>query len=135
MYQSEVSIRVRYAETDRMEYVYYGRYAEYFEIARVETLRTLGITYRELEDSGILLPVFEYSVKFFKPVYYDELIIVKTVIPVLPSARIRFEYETYNSENIRVNNASTSLVFIRKETKKPCSAPDSLLNRLKPFFR
>lgn len=135
MYQSEVSIRVRYAETDRMEYVYYGRYAEYFEIARVETLRTLGITYRELEDSGILLPVFEYSVKFFKPVYYDELIIVKTVIPVLPSARIRFEYETYNSENIRVNNASTSLVFIRKETKKPCSAPDSLLSRLKPFFR
>ncbi|MBL7928147.1 MAG: acyl-CoA thioesterase [Bacteroidia bacterium] len=134
MFQSEVSIRVRYAETDRMEYVYYGRYAEYFEIARVETLRSLGITYRELEDSGILLPVLEYQVKFLKPVYYDEMITVKTVIPVLPAARIQFEYETFNNENVRVNIASTSLVFIRKETKKPCAAPESLLSRLRPYF-
>ncbi len=134
MFQSEVSIRVRYAETDKMEYVYYGRYAEYFEIARVEALRSLGITYRELEDSGILLPVLEYNVKFFKPVYYDELITVKTVIPVLPTARIHFEYETFNNDNIKVNSASTSLVFIKKETKKPCSAPESLLNKMRPYF-
>ncbi len=134
MFQSEVSIRVRYAETDKMEYVYYGRYAEYFEIARVEALRSLGITYRELEDSGILLPVLEYNVKFFKPVYYDEMITVKTVIPVLPAARIQFEYETFNNENVKVNSASTFLVFIRKETKKPCSAPESLLSRMRPFF-
>lgn len=134
MFKSEVSIRVRYAETDKMEYVYYGRYAEYFEIARVESLRSLGITYRELEDSGILLPVLEYQVKFFKPVYYDEMIIVKTVIPVLPAARIHFEYETFNSENFKVNSASTSLVFINKATKKPCAAPQSLLSRLKPYF-
>lgn len=134
MFQSEVSIRVRYAETDKMEYVYYGRYAEYFEIARVEALRSLGITYRELEDSGILLPVLEYHVKFFKPVYYDELITVKTIIPVLPAARIHFEYETFNNDNIKVNSAATSLVFIRKDTKKPCSAPESLLNRMRPYF-
>lgn len=134
MYQSEVSIRVRYAETDKMEYVYYGRYAEYFEIARVEALRNLGITYRELEDSGILLPVLDYHVKFFRPVYYDELITVKTVIPVLPSARIYFEYETFNSENTKVNSASTSLVFINKDTKKPCAAPESLVSRMSAYF-
>lgn len=134
MFQSEVSIRVRYAETDKMEYVYYGRYAEYFEIARVEALRSLGITYRELEDSGILLPVLEYSVRFFKPVYYDEIITVKTVIPVLPAARILFEYETFNNDNIKVNSAATTLVFIRKETKKPCYAPENLLTRMKPYF-
>lgn len=135
MFHSTISIRVRYAETDRMEYVYYGRYAEYFEIARVETLRNLGITYRELEDSGILLPVLDYQVKFFKPVYYDELITVKSVIPVLPAARIHFNYETFNSDNIKVNSASTSLVFIKKETKKPCPAPESLLVKLRPYFK
>jgi acyl-CoA thioester hydrolase len=135
MFHSTISIRVRYAETDRMEYVYYGRYAEYFEIARVETLRNLGITYRELEDSGILLPVLDYQVKFFKPVYYDELITVKSVIPVLPAARIHFNYETFNSDNIKVNSASTSLVFIKKETKKPCPAPESLLGKLRPYFK
>jgi acyl-CoA thioester hydrolase len=134
VFKSEVQLRVRYAETDRMGYVYYGRYAEYFEIARVESLRSLGISYRELEDSGILLPVIDYSVRFFKPVFYDEWIVVKTVIPELPAARITFQYETCNKDDVLLNTASTSLAFISKETQRPCRAPDSLIKKLKPFF-
>lgn len=134
MFKSEVQLRVRYAETDRMGYVYYGRYAEYFEIARVESLRSLGISYRELEDSGILLPVIDYSVRFFKPVFYDEWIVVKTVIPELPAARITFQYETCNKDDVLLNSASTSLAFISKETQRPCRAPDLLIKKLKPFF-
>jgi acyl-CoA thioester hydrolase len=117
-----------------MGYVYYGRYAEYFEIARVESLRSLGISYRELEDSGILLPVIDYSVRFFKPVFYDEWIVVKTVIPELPAARITFQYETCNKDDVLLNSASTSLAFISKETQRPCRAPDLLIKKLKPFF-
>jgi acyl-CoA thioester hydrolase len=117
-----------------MGYVYYGRYAEYFEIARVESLRSLGISYRELEDSGILLPVIDYSVRFFKPVFYDEWIVVKTVIPELPAARITFQYETCNKDDVLLNTASTSLAFISKATQRPCRAPDSLIKKLKPFF-
>lgn len=134
MFKSEVQLRVRYAETDRMGYVYYGRYAEYFEIARVESLRSLGISYRELEDSGILLPVIDYSVRFFKPVFYDEWIVVKTVIPELPAARITFQYETCNKDDVLLNSASTSLAFISKATQRPCRAPDLLIKKLKPFF-
>jgi acyl-CoA thioester hydrolase len=134
VFKSEVQLRVRYAETDRMGYVYYGRYAEYFEIARVESLRSLGISYRELEDSGILLPVIDYSVRFFKPVFYDEWIVVKTVIPELPAARITFQYETCNKDDVLLNSASTSLAFISKETQRPCRAPDLLIKKLKPFF-
>jgi acyl-CoA thioester hydrolase len=89
MFVSEYKIRVRYAETDRMGYVYYGNYATYFEVARVEALRRLGVSYRQLEDSGILLPVLNYSVKFLKPVYYDEEIKIITAIPELPGARIQ----------------------------------------------
>ncbi|MCC6384383.1 MAG: acyl-CoA thioesterase [Bacteroidia bacterium] len=134
MFSYEIQIRVRYAETDRMSYVYYGRYAEYFEVARVETLRSLSITYRELEDKGILLPVLDYSVRFFKPAFYDELLTIKTTIPELPAARIKFSYETFNPSGTKINKAETTLVFIHKLTAKPCPAPIEVISRLKEYF-
>ena len=88
MFNTETKIRVRYAETDRMGYVYYGNYATYFEVARVESLRTMGMTYKEMEDQGIILPVLEYYIKFIKPAFYDDLLTIKTTIPTLPTARI-----------------------------------------------
>jgi acyl-CoA thioester hydrolase len=133
MFNSEIQLRVRYSETDRMNYVYYGHYAQYFEVARVEALRSLGITYKDMEDSGIILPVLDYSIKYFKPAYYDDLLTVKTVIPRIPEARIYFEYETYNGE-LLLNKASTTLVFINTKTGKPCAAPSALTDKLKHYF-
>lgn len=135
MFASEVRIRVRYGETDRMGYVYYGNYAEYFEVGRVEALRELGLSYREMEDSGILLPVSDYSIKYLKPAYYDELLTVKTSIPEIPSgARLRFLYETYNESGARLNFGETTLVFVRKETGRPTSAPESFLEKIRKYF-
>ena len=135
MYKHQTQIRVRYSETDRMHYVYYGNYAQYFEVARVEALRNLGVSYKELEEvEGVLLPVLDYQIKFIKPAFYDELLTINTSITKLPEARIHFEYETLNEKNELINKASTTLVFVRKETMKPMMAPDNLLSKLKSYF-
>lgn len=134
MFTSEIKLRVRYAETDRMGFVYYGNYAVYFEVARVEALRTLGISYRNIEDSGILLPVVNYTVKFLKPVHYDEELRIVTVIQKLPQVRINFEYECYNEKGEVVTTAYTTLAFIRKSSNKPCGAPSDVLEKMGKYF-
>lgn len=134
MYISETTLRVRYAETDRMGYVYYGNYSQYYEVGRVEALRNLGFSYKKMEDSGIMLPVLEFSIKYFKPAYYDDLLIVKTTIKELPSTRIHFYYEIYNQSNVLLNKGDTSLVFVNVESGKPCKAPDDFIASLKKYF-
>jgi len=134
MYTTETTIRVRYAETDRMGYVYYGNYAQYFEVGRVEALRQLGMSYRALEDSGILLPVIDYAAKFLKPAFYDDLLTIKTTIPDLPQVRIKFLYETFNLNGDKLNEAETTLVFINKGNNKPCSPPPDFIKEIKKFF-
>jgi acyl-CoA thioester hydrolase len=134
MFSSEVRIRVRYGETDRMGYVYYGNYAEYFEVGRVEALRELGMSYRDMEDSGVLLPVLDYSIKYLKPAYYDELLTIKTMIIEMPTARLKFKYETYNEAGSMINFGETTLVFVKKETGKPCGAPADFVERIKQYF-
>ncbi|HCW09354.1 MAG TPA: thioesterase, partial [Cytophagales bacterium] len=96
MYQSETRIRVRYGETDQMGFVYYGNYAMYYEVARVESLRQLGLTYKELEDGGVMMPVLENKSKFFAPAFYDDELRIVTTIHDLPSVRITFTYEIFN---------------------------------------
>ena len=130
MLKSEIKLRVRYAETDRMGYVYYGNYAQYFEVGRVETLRELGLSYKELEDSGIILPVYTFSIKYLKPAFYDDVLTVKTIIKEMPGARINFEYETYNEKNELLNKGETTLVFINRANNKPCEAPDFFVKAL-----
>lgn len=131
MLQHEIKIRVRYAETDRMGYVYYGNYATYFEVARVEMLRSWGFSYRTLEDEGVLLPVLDYSIKYIRPAYYDDELRIVTTMNVLPTARIHFNYEIFNSANEKITVAETTLVFINKHTGKPQAAPDDLMEKLK----
>ena len=126
MVQSEIQLRVRYSETDRMGYVYYGNYAAYLEVARVETLRTLGISYRELEDEGILLPVSEYQIRYLKPAYYDEVLTIRTVIPGPSGVRLLFNYEILNAKAELIAVASTTLVFVTAATGKPCSPPKEI---------
>ena len=134
MYISETTVRVRYAETDRMGYVYYGNYTQYFEIGRVEALRQLGMNYKEMEDSGILLPVYKCNLKYIKPALYDDLLIIKTVIKELPAVKIIFDYEIYNQKNELLNTGSTTLVFLDGPTGKPRLAPASLIEKLRKYF-
>lgn len=133
MFCTKTNIRVRYAETDRMGYSYYGNYAIYFEVARVEALRSMGITYKTLEDEGILLPVVEFHTRYFLPAFYDDELVIRTTIPDLPSVRIRFEYETMRGEEV-LNKAWTDLVFVDKKSGKPMRCPDHIAEVMKNFF-
>ena len=126
-------LRVRYAETDRMGYVYYGNYATYFEVARVETLRACGITYKSLEDAGILLPVIDFHIRYFSPAHYDDEIQITTAISQLPTARIQFQYQTHRGETL-LNEAETDLVFVDAATGKPMRCPQDILMKLSTFF-
>ncbi len=134
MYTSETTVRVRYAETDKMGYVYYGNYAQYYEVGRVEALRTLGSSYKEMEDNGIMLPVYLCDIKYIKPAVYDDLLVIKTTIKEIPTAKITFDYEIYNQKNELINKGSTSLVFINMTNNKPFAAPESFLAKIRKYF-
>jgi len=128
------SLRVRYAETDRMGYVYYGVYAQYFEVARVEALRSLGMSYKRMEDDGVMLPVHDLNVKYHMPAFYDDALTIHTRIAVKPSVRILFSYEVRNERGDLLTEATTTLVFIDKTTGRPCRAPQALLDLFVPYF-
>ncbi len=134
MFQSETQIRVRYAETDQMGYVYYGNYAMYFEVARVEALRSSGFSYKEMEEGGILMPVLESHIQYRKPGKYDELLTIKTKIPEFPGVRIRFEYEVFNEASELVTEGWTTLTFLKKDSHRPTRPPKNLLALLEPYF-
>lgn len=134
MFIKKIKLRVRYAETDKMGYAYYGNYATYFEVARVEAMREIGISYRKMEDEGIMLPVSDFSVRYFKPAFYDEELTICAIIEKMPSVKFEFKYETYNSNGEKLNEAKTTLVFVRKDTMKPTKIPSYIENKLKPIF-
>lgn len=134
MYTYETNIRVRYAETDQMGYVYYGNYAMYYEVARVESLRSLGFTYKALEDQGVMMPVLEYKSKFIRPARYDDLLTIKVKIEQKPASRMIFHYEVYNEENTLLNIGETTLVFVNKNNGKVCEMPEVMANILLPFW-
>ncbi|MEA1875884.1 MAG: thioesterase family protein [Bacteroidota bacterium] len=134
MYKSETKIRVRYADTDQMGYVYYGKYAEYYEVARTELIRGLGFTYREFEERGIMLPVSGMKIKYFRAALYDELITMVTRLDEMPTARIRFVCEMFNEEGQKLNEGEVSLVFSDATTRRPSRPPKDLIDKLKPYF-
>lgn len=134
MLQQEINIRVRYAETDQMGYVYYGNYATYYEVARVESLRNLGFSYKLLEEQGVMMPVVENRSKFIRPARYDDLLTIKVMVEELPESRITFKYEVYNEREKLINLGETILAFVNMKNGKPCDAPESIITLLKPFF-
>jgi acyl-CoA thioester hydrolase len=135
MYQSETTVRVRYGETDQMGYVYYGNYGMYYEVARVESLRYLGLTYKEIEKQGIIMPVLENKSKFIAPARYDELLRIVCTVREKPSIRIKFEYEIFNEEDKLIHIGETLLVFVDRMTNKPCRPPEQMEKVLEPFFK
>ena len=124
------SLRVRYAETDPMKYVYYGNYAAYFEVARVELFRELGMPYEAIEQRGIWLPVSQFSVKYLKPARYDQLLKIHTYIRKIPGVKIEFDYDIYNESKEKITEAKTTLFFLDAEKNKVISCTDFLMELL-----
>ncbi|MCC7466113.1 MAG: acyl-CoA thioesterase [Saprospiraceae bacterium] len=131
MYSFETQIRVRYGETDQMGYLYYGHYAQYYEVGRVETIRSLGTTYKELEEvHGIWLPVVSLEMRFVRPAFYDDLLTVRTEIRELPDEHITFHMEIFNEKRKLVNAGRVRLCFFDPKLKKVVKAPAYLLEKL-----
>lgn len=134
MYQHEFKKRVRYGETDQMGYLYYGNYAQYYEIGRVEMLRSLGLTYKAMEEQGIMMPVMSMQCRYLRPVLYDQLITIRTSVRELPINQIVFHMELYNENNKLVNGGTVKLCFVDMSTRKTIPAPEYLVAKLAPYF-
>lgn len=124
-------VKVRYAETDQMGVVHHGNYAQYLEMARIDWLLQFGISYKEMERDGIMLPVYEMQFKFIKPATFDDILKIKTVLKELPGVKIGFEYFVYNQDEELLTTASTVLVFMDSKTKRPRKCPTYILEKIK----
>ncbi|MGM0391672.1 MAG: acyl-CoA thioesterase [Bacteroidota bacterium] len=124
-------VKVRYAETDQMGVVHHGNYAAYLEIARLEWLDQLGVSYKLLEKEGIMLPVYELNTKFIKPAYFDDVLRIETQLKELPRVKIEFSYQVFNQHDELITTAYTILVFMDSETKRPIRCPEYILNKIK----
>lgn len=135
MYQSKTQIRVRYAETDQMGIVYYGNYAQYFEVGRVEAIRQLGYSYRDMEAEGVAMPVVAMQTKYLRSATYDEVLTVVTSIRQLPTAHeIIFDCEIFNEKNKLLTTGKIHLYFMDKVSWKKINIPETLKTRLAPFY-
>ena len=127
----DYTLRTRYAETDQMGVVYYGNYPQYLEIGRVEWLRAIGLTYKEMEAEGIMMPVVSLQIQYKKPALYDELITIRTKLKDLPSTKIEFDYEILNEKGELLSTANTILVFVDAKTFRPVRCPEKVLDLIK----
>ncbi|MEA2042729.1 MAG: thioesterase family protein [Bacteroidota bacterium] len=134
MYSSETKIRVRYGETDKMGYVYYGNYPLYFEVARTEMIRKIGFPYTKLEEQAVMMPVKTMSIKYIRPAFYDDELTVKASIKEMPKKQVDFEYEVYNEKGKLLTVGSTTLVFVAQKTMRPINIPEGMYNALKNYF-
>ena len=135
MFVAETKIRVRYGETDQMNVVYHGNYADYFEVARAESIRQLGLTYKEIEASGIGMPVVELHIKFLRPAHYDDLLTVRTILKEWPmDHRIEFHQEVYNEKGKLLTSGKVLLYFLKAGSMEKTAMPEEMAERLKPYF-
>jgi acyl-CoA thioester hydrolase len=134
MYCSETLIRVRYGETDRMGYMYYGHYPEYFEVSRTDMIRSLGLSYRDIEEQGIIMPVRSLHVNYKIPARYDDVLTVKSYLRKLPEIKLDIDYEVINEQHQLVCTGNTILAFVDASTRRPRRAPAFFLNAVKKYF-
>ncbi|HLI93602.1 MAG TPA: thioesterase family protein [Puia sp.] len=135
MFTSETKIRVRYAETDQMNVVYHGNYAQYFEVGRVESIRQLGLSYRDVEASGVIMPVIEWTAKFIRPAHYDDLLTIRTTIKKWPvDYRIEFHQEVFNEGGTLLTTGKVLLYFLKAATRETTGMPEEMARTLRPFF-
>lgn len=135
MFESATKIRVRYAETDQMNVVYHGNYAQYFESARAESIRQLGFTYKEMEAMNVIMPIVEFHCKYIRPAHYDDLLTVKVILKELPTDhRIEFHHEVYNEKEKLLTLGRVVLYFINSKTMEKTVMPPALFEKVKSFF-
>jgi len=135
MFTSETTIRVHYALTDQMGVVYHGHYAQFYEIGRTEALRSLGLTYKEVEALGVIMPVTEIHSRFLRPALYDDLLTVVTTVKELPHHhKITFHSDIYNEKKELLNVGDVSLYFLDSKTMKRCEMPEQIREKIKDFF-
>lgn len=134
MIENNTSFKIRYAETDQMGYAHHGNYAQYFEIGRLELLHELGISYKKMEEEGLILPVYSINTRFIQPAKFDDTVRLRTILKEIPTARITFEYEIYNSENKKISTGETVLVFVDTKKNRPIKIPENLLKKITDKF-
>lgn len=135
MFEASTKIRVRYAETDQMDVVYHGNYAQYFETARAEAIRDLGFTYKDMEAMGVIMPIVELHIQYVRPAHYDDLLTVKTILKELPANhRIEFHQEVYNEKEKLLTTGRVVLYFIAKDTMEKTVMPEALMKKLSVYF-
>lgn len=134
MFTHQHQLRVRYGDTDQMGYVYYGNYGYYYEQARSEAIRSLGISYKELEAAGVMMPITRMNIKYIRPAFYDDLLTIKTIVSEPPHRLITFRYEVFNEKSNLINEGETQLIFVDAITRKSRTAPDLLIQKMSLFF-
>ena len=135
MFTFSTDIRIHYALTDKMGVVYHSRFIELFEISRNEAIRNLGVTYKEIESMGLVMPVTELNIKFLRPAFYDDLLTVKTILKKLPEDhKIIFFHETYNEAQQLLNTGSITLYFMNAKTMTRAVIPEALKLKLSEHF-
>lgn len=133
MKEHQIIVRVRYAETDQMGVVYHGNYAQYFEMGRVEWLRNIGVSYKWMEENGIMLPVVSLTINYKKPARYDDKLLVKTIFKKLSTVKIEFDYEIYSEQQELLTIGSSILVFVDMKTGRPIAPPNYITALLEKF--
>jgi acyl-CoA thioester hydrolase len=134
MFIFDYEYRVRYADVDQMGYMYYGNYARLYEIGRVEALRDLGLSYKKMEEGGVMMPVYENYSRFIQPTKYDELLTIRVMVEEIPKTRFKFKYEILNEEQKKVHTGETTLVFINMKTNRLTTCPEAITRLLQPFL-
>ena len=135
MFETATQLRVRYAETDQMNVVYHGNYAAYFEAARAEAIRGMGITYKDLEARGVVMPIVELHTRYLRPALYDDLLTIKTQLRELPTDhRIEFHHEVLNEAGKLLTVGRVVLYFLDARTQERINMPEVLLQQLLPYF-
>ncbi len=136
MLTSQTTIRVRYSETDQMNVVYHGNYAQYFEVARAEAIREMGMTYKDMEAMGIVMPIVELHTKFLRPALYDDLLTIKTQLRELPTDhRIEFHHEVLNESGKLLTIGRIVLYFLDAKTMARTTMPAALAQQLESYFK
>jgi len=130
MIEHEYKFRVTYPDTDKMGTMHHANYVKYYETARWELFRSIGVSYNSVEEAGVMCPVIRMNFKFIKATRYDELLTVKTTLKAIKGVRIWFEYKLYNEQKVLINEAETELAFVGRDNWKPCTAPDFLLSAI-----
>lgn len=135
MFVHESKVKVRYVETDQMGVVHHSNYAQYYELARTECFEACsGMTYEAMEAEGVMLPILDFQSRFLKPALYNQVLTIKSIVSVLPSIRLKVDYEIHNEANELINTGSTTLVFVNKQSRRPCQPPENFMKNVRQYF-